>query len=402
MSDSKQHFDEFQDHSKHKHLILREYFLAWGHKLGLRLGADDKIVYVDACAGRGQDEVGNHGSPMIAASAAALAQASVSARRNVPFTIHVIAIEANRAHFDALTQLLAPFGSDVEVVNGTLGEKMTDLDARFATAPRLTFIDPFGLDPLRADVVRDSLRGERSEALLLFADQAALRHFGALTTVETKAERRHREAATPLPMFPDLLPPDIDELAQAASVSRSALEITRANADRIMNAAFGDQAWQRELDGTPPEQRRRRLIELYSDRLRSWGAVLTLRVPIVDASGTHAYTLIHASKRPKAYRTMKEAVTYALNHSPLPTSVVAKMRDQVRCDLPSVERIVRANFAGKTVRWTEDETDARIASVRAFVLESTELYPFELEDLKARLKSIRIPGRTLAYAFPVE
>jgi len=78
MSQSKRHFEEFQPHSKHKHLILQQYFLAWGHKLGLRLGAGTVILYVDACAGRGRDDLGNHGSPLIAAVAAAVAQENVS------------------------------------------------------------------------------------------------------------------------------------------------------------------------------------------------------------------------------------------------------------------------------------------------------------------------------------
>jgi hypothetical protein len=85
VSRSRKHFDEFKPHSKHKHLILGHYFAAWGHKLGLRDGAGNLILYVDACAGRGIDELGNHGSPLIAAEAAASAESNVGGRRSAPF-----------------------------------------------------------------------------------------------------------------------------------------------------------------------------------------------------------------------------------------------------------------------------------------------------------------------------
>lgn len=402
MSDSNQHFSEFKPHSKHKHLILREYFLAWGHKLGLRIGAGDKILYVDACAGRGRDDVGNHGSPLIAAVAAAVAQESVSERRSTPFEIHVVAIEANRAYVKELSALLSPFGDNVRVVHGTLAELAFDLETQYPKTPRLTFIDPFGLDPLKADVVREALRGDRSEALLLFADQAALRHFGAIAAEETRAERRHREAADPLPLFPGLEPSGLSELAKAATVSRGALEMTRANAMRIMTTAFGDNSWYQQIESASPDDRRRRLIDLYSSRLRSWGAMYTLRVPIVDSSGTHAYTLIHASRQAKAYRTMKEAVTYALRHSPLPADVVEEMRYLVRSDLAAAEGAIRREFGGRTVRWAEDPKDASAECVRNFALENTEAYPFEFDELKERLRSSKLPGQSIVYAFPPE
>lgn len=402
MSQSKRHFDEFRPHSKHKHLILQQYFLAWGHKLGLRPGAGAQILYVDACAGRGQDDAGNHGSPLIAATAAAVAQESIGSHRDTPFEIHVVAIESNRGHCDALATLLSPFGDEVNVLYGTLQEHIGELQLRYPGTPTLTFVDPFGLDPLRSEVIQQALRGDKNEALLLFADQAALRHFGAITAEETRAERRHRAATNPLPLFPDLAADGIEELASSAAESRDALDMTRDRAFQIMNAAFGDETWLAAVEAVPQEQRRRTLIDTYAQRLLSWGATHTLRVPIVDASGIHAYTLIHASKSSKAYATMKEAVSYALDHSPLPSHVVDRMRNQVRGDLDSVEAAVRKQFAGQTVRWAEDPSDRLAPCVRRFVLESTDGYPFELDELKGRLKKLRLPGRSIIYSLPAE
>ena len=402
MSQSQTHFDEFQPHSKHKHLILKQYFLAWGHKLGLRAGAGNLILFVDACAGRGQDDVGNHGSPLIAAVAAAVAQENVSARRLCPFHIHVVAIEEDRANNGALTKVLAPFGPTVTVLLGTFVDRIDEVEQGYPDTPTLYFIDLFGLKPLSSDVVRRALTGAKNEALLLFADQAALRHFGAIIAEETRAERRHRLAADPLPLFPTLVAAGIHDLANAATESREALEITRENALRIMNSAFGDENWLAQIELVPQHLRRRELINLYSSRLRSWGATHTLRVPIADSSGTHAYTLIHASKSSKAYTTMKEAVSNALDHSPLPASVVDRMRELVRCGLDVLETEVRRKFAGRTVRWSEHPQDRNAKCVRKIVLEESEAYPFELDELKSHLRRLQLPGRSLVYSFPVE
>jgi three-Cys-motif partner protein len=402
MSRSRSHFEEFQPHTKHKHLILQHYFLAWGHKLGLRTGAGDSILYVDACAGRGSDDVGNQGSPLIAAVAAATAQSSVSSRRGEVFRIQVVAVESKRSYYKVLAELLAPFAAHVRVLEGTLADHLKALDEEFATVPALYFIDPFGLEPLDAEVVKAILSGERHEALILFADQAALRHFGAISAQETRAERRHRAAMVPLPLFPEMAPADVDQLGDAAAESRAQLATTREHAIRIMNAAFGDPGWLVEIETVPRENRREAFLALYSRRLRSWGTHYVLHIPVVDVSGTRAYTMIHASKSPKAYAAMKEAVTHALEHSPLPEAVVARMRDLIRSDLREVLSLVRKRFAREQVRWAEEPTGRRAPCVRNYVLEETATFPFELDALKAMLRPLKLPGRALVYAFPAD
>jgi three-Cys-motif partner protein len=400
MTRSAKHFEAFQPHTRHKHLILKEYFLAWGHKLGLRSGAGDSILYVDACAGRGADDLGNQGSPLIAADAAAKAAANISGIRRHPFAIHVVAIESKRSHATELTAVLAPFGSTVRVLLGTLADHLGDLERAHMGIPALFFIDPFGLEPLDASVVRAALNGERREALLLFADQAALRHFGAISANETRAERRLRTATEPLPLFPDLRADNADALAHAAADSRAQLAITRESAIRIMNAAFGDDEWLRSIEGVPSADRRRAFLELYSARLRTWGAKYVLPIPVVDATGVHAYTLIHATRSAKGYATMKAAVTHALEHSPLPAQVVERMRDLVASDLAAVEAAVRARFSGQEVRWAEDTENRQAPCVKQYLLEETPAFPFEFDALKAQLAPLRARGRAIVYVFP--
>jgi three-Cys-motif partner protein len=391
MSKSSEFFGEFKPHSKHKLLILKQYFYAWGHKLGMREGAGDAILYVDACAGRGADEVGNHGSPLIAARAAAIAQANVSERRSSPFRIQVVAIEENRAHYKALSTLLKPFGAGVRTVLGTLEEHIESLEREFPRTPTLYFIDPFGLEPLQGAVVRRALAGEQHEALLLFADQAALRHFGAISTVETRAEKRHRTAAATRAQELSLFAEHEDEedarvaaLADAADQSREALDLTHESAVRILNAAFEETAWLPAIDATPRLERRATFLRLYCDRLRSWGATYVLPIPIVNETGTHAYTLIHASKSPKAYVTMKEAVNYALANSPLDPSVAERMRDLIRCDLDAIVSAVSKRFASQRVR-----RDRGVSIRDAGTQSSAE----EIQSVRTNNR-LRLPGRS--------
>jgi three-Cys-motif partner protein len=402
MSRSKGHFEKFQPHSKHKHIILDQYFSAWGHKLGLRENAGSKILYVDACAGRGTDELGNHGSPLIAAKAAVIAQASISRRREAPFQIDVVAIEFDRAHHAALANVLAPFGDTVRALRGKLEDHISLLEREYPDTPTLYLIDPFGLDPLQAALVRRAIAGDKHEALLLFADQAALRHFGAIVAEETRAERRHREAADPLPLFPELPAEGLATLAVTAHESREALDNARETAIRILNSAFGDDAWLPQIEAIPQHARRAAFIRFYSERLLQWGATHVLQIPIVDKSGTRAYTLIHASKSAKAFTAMKEAVTYALNNSPLPENVVERMKAMVRSNVEDVVRAVLHRFASRTVRWTEDSNDRRLPCVRRFALEETNAFPFEFEELKERLRQFRMPGKSIVYKFPGE
>src|SRR3954470_556477 len=46
MAKSRNFFEEFEPHTRHKLLILEHYFESWGYKLGLRQGAEDQLLYV--------------------------------------------------------------------------------------------------------------------------------------------------------------------------------------------------------------------------------------------------------------------------------------------------------------------------------------------------------------------
>lgn len=401
---SKKHFAEFEPHSRFKHLVFEQYFEMWGRKLLLGRAAE-LVCYVDACAGRGADEAGNQGSPVIAADAAADAVEQLSAMpqmRDRSVRLPVVAIEKDAGHYEALLANLAPFGSDVAALPGTLRDHIDAIDTQFGNPPTLYFIDPFGLEPLQADVVRRALAGPKNEVLLLFADGAALRHFGAAMTTETRAMQELQRARDTPTLFAEEDERRLAELGPRADQSRKALEITAEQAERIMNAAYGGTQWGEAISPAVPQaQRRGKFLDLYLDLLRSFGAAYVLPFPVLNERGAHVYSLVHASKSAAGYRTMKEAVTYALKHGPLPGPVVDEMKARMGADLADVVRRLRASLAGQSVRWTDDEGGFRALGLYSRLLNETRVYPFQRDALKQQLRPFkRLANGREYYAFP--
>jgi hypothetical protein len=163
MSKSDDHFGEFEPHTRFKHRVLTSYFDAWGRILLLRQNAGNGVVYVDACAGRGADDAGNHGSPVLAARSASEAARQLGAMRNSAVNVQVIAIEKRPVYFKELQRNLAPYSGHARALQGTLADHIDAINAEFPDAPKLYFIDPFGLEPLDGATVRSALDGARSQ-----------------------------------------------------------------------------------------------------------------------------------------------------------------------------------------------------------------------------------------------
>jgi three-Cys-motif partner protein len=396
------HFEEFGPHSRFKHLVLKAYFQGWLRKLGLRPGAGPTLCYVDACAGRGVDEMGNAGSPVIAALAAADASRQMTAMRGTAPSISVIAIEKHEDHYALLSKNLSFHMPAAEALLGELREHLPTLEARFGDTPTLYFIDPFGLAPLQADVVRRALAGPKNEVLLLFADQAALRHFGAAIAKESKVARAHRERleAAPLTLFPELEIADAAARAPIVASSQKALDVTKERAIEILNTAFGSAAWRAEVEGISGEKRRACFRRLYADFLRTCGASYVLDIPVFNEAGEHVYTLVHATKSEHGYRAMKEAVAWALNNAPLPSEVLDAMRAEMSVSLEPILSMLRERLAGRSVRWAEVRNTRGTFSLKHYVLTATPIPRFQLDELKALLQPFRQPGRTEIYSFP--
>jgi len=395
MPASQHHFEEFEPHTRLKHLVLQTYLQMWARKLLLRPNAGAIVYYIDACAGRGMDDVGNRGSPVLAAREAGILEGQFRDRFSRNVRLQVVAIEKQASHFRALRDNLEPFGDRARAVLGSLSEHFDALSSEMADAPALFFIDPFGIEPLRADVIRAALARPYAEVLLLFADQAALRHFGVASAVENLPNESDYAGE----LF-DLTEEERNQVADARAAREEALGATPERCIEIMDAAFGDHAWYDAVNAVPQDQRRATLRRLFQAFLARAGANRVLPIPIRDARNRHVYYLMHATKSPNGYATMKDAVEGALKHASLSGAATDTIRFQVRSDLNAVERQVRERFAGQTIRWAEDRTNPRGSCVSRYALEDTTAYPSQLKDLKERLAGLRQPGRSIVYRFP--
>ena len=151
-----EHFDEFGPHTRLKHLILKADLSSWAFKMLLRDGAGDRAYFIDACAGAGMDQVGNHGSPVLAAREAAIARTRVRAMTGRDVDVITIAVERKASEFRELKANLAPFAPHARALRGELKSLLTGLLDEAGESPILCFIDPFGVEGLRADVGEDA------------------------------------------------------------------------------------------------------------------------------------------------------------------------------------------------------------------------------------------------------
>jgi hypothetical protein len=318
MTPAQDHFEGFEPHTLLKHRILRSYLQRWGRIL---LHGYSRLRFVDACAGRGEDEAGNPGSPLIALSEAAAAAEHLSRDRGSRVQIEVVAIEKNRRNALALDAAVSRvIANDVpaRVVHGTLEDALPEFEGSFAEVPTLFFVDPFGMEPLRADLIRRALRGKSNEVLLLFASQASLRHVGA-TEAGVRAMSPEPDLFSGLVINDDHdLPMSETDLYRQQGGARSA---------EILDQALGTTAWRGVL-AVPRHRRLEWLLDLYEHVLRSFGATHVLKIPILDPSRQLKYHLVHASKHPRAFGVMKDAAEAAWGKGEKGGSAVRWMRQR--------------------------------------------------------------------------
>lgn len=393
MADNTDFFSSFEAHTLLKHAILNAYVERWARKLLLRSGAGTKVRIVDACAGRGSDESGNPGSPLIAAQVAKAAEQQLSELRGEAVFVEIVAIEESASNFAALKTSIQQAGANVLARRGTLADYIAEFDADARWVPTLFFIDPFGLAPLRAEVIRRALSGPRNEALMLFADQAALRHFGATAAAAPQDDRESPQTS----LFADV-GTDHGRGSVAKTASRAALETTARAAEQILNAAFEGIDWRERINAVPREQRRHEFLKMYRELLRSMGAGYVLPIPVLDVRTHMKYHLFHASRSEHGYVTMKDAVERAWKNTPeLGGRAVDCMRLLAKCDLDAVASRIVKHFSGRTVRWTDDGT---IRGVKSYALSQTLAYPHHMPDLQSKLDQYRQPGKMIVYRFP--
>jgi hypothetical protein len=297
------------------------------------------------------------------------AAGQLTARSGVSKRVELVAIEKTRAKFRALQQNIGS-ASTVRLVHGTLADVVDELGRDSEAVPHLYFIDPFGVSPLLADVIRKALRGPRNEVFLLFAGPAIRRHFGAYEGIFTSDD--NPQASLFSEPGPNLSGPSPTPAQQIAAES----------SEGILDAAFGDADW-RTLLALPANQRLTAAVDLYCEVLRGLGAKRVLPMPILDRKVNLKYHLIYATKSPTGFKVMKEEITRALNKGLVGSEQGVQMGMSGR--ISEVGDAIRKHFRGvPEVPWS---------AVRDYALEETRYMPWQRERLQEELERFAVGGR---------
>lgn len=380
------HFSEFQPHTLLKHRILDSYLVAWAMKLLMSGRAGDRLTIVDAFAGRGQDDAGNSGSPVIAARKAAEAVAAVKKRK--PETdprIRVIAIEKTASSFKHLEQTLEPFSrqtaGDVTPLHGELVNHINDIVAETSDQPTFYFLDPWGIKGLDASTYAKALAGPKNEIFALFSDLGAVRLHGLVTAERADPSNKIAAILTAPSLFPDEDERRVAAAEAEAAKTNKALDASIPASREYLTRALGTASWVDELASTPAQRRADKFIELFRQSLLDAGARFVLAIPMRNDEGHRIYSLVHASKSPAGFITMKECVSTGLRQASLNDSVTARIRADLSIDVDRMVQSLQQTFAGLSIPWA-----AKRNGLQVLLLKGTLLFHFQVPELKAALK----------------
>lgn len=387
------HFSQFRGHTELKHGVLSRYALAW---IQILKPQHDSLWLVDGFAGRGKDDAGNPGSPLLLARSAA-------GLREQNAEIKLIAIEERRDNFAALKRNLADYDIDAGgsapvayLRQGTLAAHSEEVFRLVGGSPVFFFLDPFGADGLSLDLVRRVLDLPRGEVFALFSHLGVARHLAVLSA-ETRLERVRRRVSESL--FPDLKDEELAAELADAEESDASLLPTQAAAARILTELFGTREAVDEMLMLSRGSRGRAVVQEYVRTLRDeCHASHITSLAMFDEDQAATYYLIHAAKNDQARYKMKEAIRGAMSASDLPEATKARIRWLHSAPIEGVVQQVQARFAGQAVRWTDKGDPSR--TVKGFALRETDLSFDQTNELKKRLEPYVTVQRPLTFTMP--
>lgn len=254
---------ELGEHSRGKHLVLKEYLKVWLPILGQTQG---RILFLDGFAGPGEYKGGEEGSPIIALNAFL----GHSARLGIKAEVKFVFIEKEKDRAEHLRKLVRPLkrrlpsGSDAEIVHGAFDETLArELDslaeAGETLAPCFAMVDPFGVSDTPMEVIARILAHPKSEVYISVMYEHINRFRGS------------KEFRDPL------------------------------------DSLYGCGDWRACVDVNIGRERRRCLFDLYKRQLRQAGAEQVIHFDLYDW-GQHKYSIFHASRHPRASNEMKAAI----------------------------------------------------------------------------------------------
>ena len=161
---------ELENHTRGKHLVLKNYMDAW---LPIMRKYNGRVLFIDAFAGPGEYKNGEPGSPVIALRALIDHNAQMDGKINYMF----IEKDASRSeHLEAVLGNLKskiPDNCNYEVINSTFDETLTEALNRIDEQnrqldPSFVMIDPFGVSGTPMKTIGRILSNPKSEVYVSF------------------------------------------------------------------------------------------------------------------------------------------------------------------------------------------------------------------------------------------
>lgn len=335
-------------HTRAKHAILRKYLQAW-FPIMTRYNA--RVIFLDGFAGPGEYQGGEPGSPIIALDTLISHRYPGMYSKEVLF-LFIEKDPARRKHLVALLEKreatdTSPDGIRWEVYEGTFDETMTDLlneleQQSLRLAPTFAFIDPFGYSGTPMRTVSRLMHHEKCEVLINFAYE----NINRFLTAENPANQAH-----------------YDEL-------------------------FGTDAW-RSLDvrSLPPDDRARRIHDLYQAQLSTMGGAAFVRsFSMRDIGNKTEYYLFFGTNSltglDKMKRAMWDADPFGSYQFSDYTNTDAPMLFQPQPQYGILRRMLEEHFRGHT---------PTVRQIEEYVVAQT---PFHSGQFKtAVLKPLEAEGR---------
>jgi three-Cys-motif partner protein len=323
---------DIEPHTKAKHLILEKYLNAWFPILG---NTNKRVIYIDGFAGPGIYTNGEPGSPVIALRAA------LSSLHSANTEIFFIFVEADELRAENLRNVIdeilkksKPKNFNVKVIHGEFESELSGVLTQFeaenhAPAPTFALLDPFGFSGLPFDAVRKLLQYPRCEVMITF---------------------------------------------MADAINRFLL---RAGQEKNISSFFGSDAVFKLADS--PENRNVKLRELYQHNLTQ-AAKFVRFFEMSDSDHRPIYDLFFATKHPKGYVKMKEAMWKVDNlggfrfsdaTNPLQEVLFQKLEE---VDYAKIFELIKSNFSKRK---------EKVEKLRIFVENET---PYLEKHLRASLQ----------------
>ncbi len=374
------HWEQFPSHTRLKHAILRAYLGAWARIL-LNGGRHKTIWFVDGFAGRGRDDKGNPGSPLIACSIADDINAE-----GLGGAIRIVAVEEKEVNFFALRDNVTECACKPMLFHNTINATYREILSMIGDSPALFFLDPWGVDGLSADMIAAMLDGDRREVLLLFSEEGAHR-------LASAAAARAKESTSFQPSLFDkeILP------AKRSAPRKDYREADEAILEDVFAGLWG--LVQQTAEWNPGSERES-YLESYMAIQQQLGAKYVLPMSIVDEDDHHHYSLVHASKSGKAIVAMKDALNSAMNKRA--EEIGPRLSDEFHFASPGLNRVcdqIAEHFAGMTVRWQDRPSGG---TVKTYALEETWALVADLREIKAILsdRGYESAKKPLTFKFP--